>query len=159
VNDFRLRTATSADLAAIKALVSEGLAEFGFLPDPARSEADLENLEATYRGGIFLVAVADDGTVLASGALLLVGDGEGKIRKMYVRREARGRGLGQTILRRLLNEARARRIVRVTLETTEAMTGAQRLYERNGFRRVEGVPASPRCDRVYVLMLTPDGAG
>jgi ribosomal protein S18 acetylase RimI-like enzyme len=158
MTDFRLRTATSADLDAIKALVAEGLAEFGYQPDPASSEADLENLEAAYHGGVFLVAVASDDTVLASGGLLLLGDGEAKIRKMYVRRDARGRGLGQTILRRLLDEARTRRIERVRLETTDAMTGAQRLYERNGFRRVEGVPASPRCDRVYVLTLTRDEA-
>ncbi|MGV3615042.1 MAG: GNAT family N-acetyltransferase [Fimbriimonas sp.] len=146
-----LRQASNADLPEIVRLATDCLAEFGYAPDFATSEADLVDLEATYGGAFFVVE--EDGCLLATGGVLPVSDGTFKVRKMYVHREARGRGQGRMMLSRLVEEARARGARRVVLETTEAMTAAQRMYERFGFRVVSGTPTSPRCDRVYELDL------
>ena len=147
------RRATNADASAVLALVEECLAEYGFLPDLKTSESDLLDIEGSYDGSGGLFLVEEENGIVATGGLVLL-DGEiGKIRKMYVRQDARGRGLGRAILQRLLAEARRRKVRRVVLETTDAMTVAQRMYEAHGFRQVEGVPTSPRCHRVYRLEL------
>ena len=54
---------------------------------------------------------------------------------MYVRPPARGRGVARGILRRLEEEARARGMRRVVLETGDAQHAAIRFDERAGFAR------------------------
>jgi GNAT superfamily N-acetyltransferase len=130
-------------------LVAEGLAEFGLLPDPATSEADLVDLEASYE----LFLVADQEGMLGCGGLILADEETAKIRKMYVRADQRGQGLGRAILQRLIEEAKNRGRRRIVLETMAQMTDARAMYERFGFREIAGEAASPRCDRIYELML------
>lgn len=153
MNDWNLRRATNADRAAIMLLVAEGLAEFGLHPDPATSEADLLNIEKSYdaSGGVLLVAEREG--LLACGGLIRLDEQTAKIRKMYVRADVRGKGMGGAILGRLIQEAKARGSRRIVLETVSAMRAAQALYERFGFREVGGEADSPRCDRVYALEL------
>jgi putative acetyltransferase len=54
---------------------------------------------------------------------------------MYVRPQARGRGVAQAILSRLEEEAGRRGEKRVVLETGDAQLAAIRFYERAGFAR------------------------
>lgn len=149
MKSWNLRRATNEDRVAVMLLVAEGLAEFGLRPDPATSEADLADIEASY--DLFLVA--DEEGILASGGLILIDEETAKIRKMYVRADRRGQGLGSAILTRLIEEARERGRARIVLETTAAMTAARSMYERFGFREIEAQADSPRCDRVYELTL------
>lgn len=144
-----LRRATNEDRVAVMILVAEGLAEFGMLPDPATSEADLADLEKSY--DLFLVA--DQEGILASGGLILLDDETAKIRKIYVRKDQRGQGLGKAILARLIDKAREQGRRRIVLETMAGMTAARAMYERFGFRTIEAPAESPRCDRVYELVL------
>jgi len=53
--------------------------------------------------------------------------------EMYVRPALRGRGIGSAILDRLVAEARARDLVRVSLEVNEGNPRAEALYRRLGF--------------------------
>lgn len=153
MSDWNLRRAVNADRAAVMILVADGLAEFGLHPDPSTSEADLLDLEAAYDGSGGLFLVADHEGLIGCGGLLMLDAETAKIRKMYVRSDRRGEGIGRTILRRLIDEAKWRGKRRVVLETTGAMRAAQALYEAHGFRPVAGEADSPRCDRVYVLEL------
>lgn len=153
MKDWNLRRATNEDRVAIMLLVAESLAEFGMRPDPATSEADLTDLEATYdaSGGIFLIAEREG--LVGTGGLILLDERTAKIRKMYVRADLRGQGIGSAILKRLIEEAKARGRTRVVLETMSPMVAAQAMYERYGFQPVEGEAESPRCDRLYALEL------
>ncbi len=56
-----------------------------------------------------------------------------EIKTLYVAPEARGRGLGSLVLRRLLAEAQAQAAIQVRLETVSFMTDALRLYRSFGF--------------------------
>jgi putative acetyltransferase len=58
-----------------------------------------------------------------------------EVKRMYVRPPSRGRDVAQTLLARLEQEARARNITRLTLETGDAQLPAIRFYERAGFTR------------------------
>ena len=52
---------------------------------------------------------------------------------LFVRREARGRGVGRALVQRALERARERGCRRVELDTYEDNNGAIRLYESFGF--------------------------
>lgn len=60
-----------------------------------------------------------------------------ELRKMYFMPDARGLGLGQEVLSRCLAHARRAGFTCMYLETLEAMSQARRLYERNGFERLD----------------------
>lgn len=60
---------------------------------------------------------------------------EAHIRMLGVHPEARGRGVGRLLMHACIEEARRAGKSVVTLDTTEQMQSAQRLYESMGFRR------------------------
>jgi ribosomal protein S18 acetylase RimI-like enzyme len=57
------------------------------------------------------------------------------VRMLGVDRASRRRGVGRALMDACLEEARRAGKSRLTLETTETMTAAQRLYEAMGFER------------------------
>ena len=79
-----------------------------------------------------------------------------ELRKMYFLPDARGRGLGERMLRRCLDAARERGFRRCYLETLTGMDAAQKLYGRMGFKPLcapLGNTGHFGCDRHYVLEL------
>lgn len=63
-------------------------------------------------------------------------ENEFDVRLLGVARAARGRGVGQAIMRHAADVARSRGLGRVVLHTGEQMLAAQRLYERMGFVQI-----------------------
>ena len=133
-----------------RALVSETLREFGFEPDP-KLDADLDDPTAAYTA---LWIAVDGDTVVGSVALRELGDNAVELKRMYLRPDQRGRGLGKRLLGVALDWARANGMRSVRLDTSERMVVAQRLYEANGFRRVLGdAPRQGQCRLLYELRL------
>jgi putative acetyltransferase len=60
----------------------------------------------------------------------------GEIKRMYVRPQFRGLGLGKSMLQHLADYARDQRVELLRLETGVYLTEAIGLYERYGFRRI-----------------------
>lgn len=85
--------------------------------------------------GAFLVALRD-GRAVGCGALRRVGDGAGEIKRMYVRREERGRGVAHQLMIAIETEAQALGLATLLLETGVRQPEAIKLYERFGFRRI-----------------------
>ena len=81
-------------------------------------------------------------------------DGRVELRKMYVRRERRGQGLGRRLLDRALAWARARGHARVELETATRLEEAVALYRKAGFVPRPGKPDTCRCDLAFELELS-----
>jgi len=61
---------------------------------------------------------------------------------MYVRPAARRQGLGQSLLERLLQEARLLGFEKLRLDSARFMTGAHQLYRHAGFQEIEPYPGS-----------------
>jgi ribosomal protein S18 acetylase RimI-like enzyme len=72
------------------------------------------------------------------------------IRMLGVDADARGRGIGQALVRACIDRARAAGRRRVRLDTRTSMESAQRLYERLGFRRDPDQDWSP-ADGIVLL--------
>lgn len=60
---------------------------------------------------------------------------EAHVRMLGVLPEMQGRGIGRGLMDAAIDRARAAGKRRLTLETAEVMTAAQRMYEEMGFRR------------------------
>lgn len=105
-------------------------------------EATLRDIAGRARAGDVLVAVLNGRVVgcvtvsFGDTALSEVDDPDAAtIRMLGVATDVRGAGIGEALVRRCVEEARARGCRRVRLDTRTSMKSAQRLYERLGFRR------------------------
>ena len=96
-------------------------------PGPPPSAADVD---------LFLVAVADDGTAIACGALRRLGPGAAEIKRMYVVPERRGSGVATGVLRALESAAAERGWRTLRLETGTEQPDAQQFYRREGYREI-----------------------
>ena len=75
---------------------------------------------------------------------------------LFVRAEARGRGLGGALVAAAIERARERRCGRVELDVNTANAGARRLYEAFGF--LSGAERGGAPDLLMRLRLKPDPA-
>ena len=115
-----------------------------------------------WKFGEVLVAELDDEIVgcvtvsFGSSALSEVEDPDAAtIRMLGVSSAARGRGIGNALVRHCIEQARARGCKRVRLDTRTSMKSAQHLYERLGFRRDPEYDWSP-ADGIFLLAYVLD---
>jgi putative acetyltransferase len=153
-----IRFARETDVPAVVTLVTEVLAEFGLtFGVGATTDAALAQLPGSYaeHGGAFWV-VDDGGAIVGTCGLFPVDppeDAAFELRKMYLARRVRGRGVGQRLLDEAFLWLRARGAHRVVLDTTEQMHRAIAFYETNGFVRDDTQRRGARCSRGYAKSL------
>jgi putative acetyltransferase len=73
------------------------------------------------------------GEAVGCGALLRHPGGYGEVKRMYVRPDAQGLGIGGMILSAIEAQAKAEGLMRLALETGPGYAPARRVYERAGF--------------------------
>jgi putative acetyltransferase len=131
-------------------------------PGFAIHDPEVDAMSASYgapRSAYFVVEMA--GLVVGGGGIGPLAGGApdtAELRKMYFLPEARGRGMGERLLRHLLVVAGELGYRRVYLETLTGMDAAMRLYERVGFQplsRALGCTGHHGCNRFFMLELVP----
>lgn len=153
-----VRFVISDDVPDIIALVSDTLAEFGLeFGKGAATDDELRELPFSYQahGGAFWVARASgSAALLGTCGVFPVAAETYELRKMYLRPAARGLGLGSRLLG--LADAWTREVGGRTLvlDTIEAMQGAIKFYEANGFVRDDHQIRGARASRGYAKLLT-----
>lgn len=114
------------------------------VPVTLEGQPDLLDIETNYHqdGGGFWGALdknKEEGNQLA-GTIGLINAGQhiGVIRKMFVRKEYRGKesGIGQNLLDTLISYCNTHKITDLYLGTVEILKAAHRFYEKNGFREI-----------------------
>ena len=93
-------------------------------------------LVAVEDGRMLGTATVEYDTPISTGEPPLA-SGEACLRMLGVDPSARRRGAGQALLDAAIEDARRHGRTRMILKTTNAMVAAHRLYERNGFVRVD----------------------
>jgi ribosomal-protein-alanine acetyltransferase len=153
---WMLRRAAADDLAAIMAI------ETTTFPADAWSESTMA-AELAGPHGHYLVAEAEDGRIDGYAGLLAPrGSGQADIQTIAVVERARRRGLGRTLMRALLGEARARGAAEVFLEVRADNPGARSLYESLGFVEIAVRPGYYQPDGVDAVIMRlelPEPAG
>lgn len=99
---------------------------------PDDNHFSLDPTEVVEGLGIFLVA-RRHGVTVGCGALRMTDDRRGEIKRMYVRPEAQGGGVGRAILTALEKEARRLGASQLVLEMGDQQPAAAALYRRAGF--------------------------
>lgn len=116
------------------------------LPITAEDQPDLCCIPSFYQQeyGNFWAAV-DGGVVVGTIAMKNIGNGNAVLRKMFVKKEYRGKELGvsRALLTHLIEWAREKNFSKIYLGTTTQFLAAHRFYEKNGFMEigVEELPA------------------
>jgi len=142
---IEFRRATNADCAVAQDIVREALGDHGLGILLDTSDKDLRDIEGHYdaRGGAFeLIFVAGRDEPIGVLSWRPGVDATVELKKVYLRRSARGLGAGRIAVERVIDRARAMGASAVVLETAHAMTDAIRLYTRLGFRPVTGADAA-----------------
>src|SRR5580658_6313219 len=89
-------------------------------------------VEAIFQPHMRFFIARGDGVALGCGGIALF-PAFGEVKRMYVRDNARGRGIAQALLTRIELEARNNGLDVLRLETGVRQLAAMRLYERAGF--------------------------
>lgn len=122
----------------VRALVKE-LNEFTFELTPAEFCHHMTVEQMAQPDLTLFVARDASGATLGMGALKRHANGVGEVKRMFVKPEARGLGVGGAILARIEDLARQEGVTRIVLETGSNFDAAKRVYERGGFATCEPV--------------------
>jgi putative acetyltransferase len=142
--DVRVSHARKADLPAVCAVLREYADSLGFALDFQDFDREIAELPGAYAppgGAILLVRV--DGTIAGCVALRPLADGVCEMKRLYIRPEHRGLGLGRLLATGIVDEARRRGYRAMRLDTTPSMAAAQSLYTELGFRDIAPYRRNP----------------
>ena len=136
---LQIRLIEPADVPALLDIIADSRAEYGVHERGAELlEPSDRELYATYQRQRSLYYVALLGNEIVGGAGVAPLQGADpltcELQRMYLRRDARGRGIGNALLEQCLKAARQFLYVRCYLETITRMQPALEFYNRNGFR-------------------------
>lgn len=122
----------------VRALV-QALNEFTFTLTPKDHCHHMTVEQMAQPDTTLFVARDDNGTAIGMGALRRHANGVGEVKRMFVKPEARGLGLGGAILARIEKLALDEGVTRLVLETGSNFDAAKRIYERGGMSPCEPI--------------------
>jgi ribosomal protein S18 acetylase RimI-like enzyme len=161
VRPVRIRQARPEEYDTVGELIVRVYLDGGFIAPDSPYLPELRDVADRVTATEVLVAVDDAGAVLGSVTFCPPGspyaeitdEGEAEFRMLVVDPAARGRGLGEALVRACIERARALGSPRLRLSTLPLMTAAHRLYERLGFVRTPERDWSPPTVRLLSYAL------
>jgi GNAT superfamily N-acetyltransferase len=150
-----IRAYRASDRDAVLALVRDVLVEHGFEANVGGVERDLADVASGYRGkraGFWVDEI--DGVIAGTVAVRPKEGATCELKRLYVAKTARGRGVGRALYAHAEAFARAAGYERIWLDSSRRFASARRLYEGNGFVLREELD-NDWCDNVYEKILTP----
>jgi GNAT superfamily N-acetyltransferase len=110
------------------------------VPITIEDQPDLHDIETNYHktGGGFWGAMVNE-ELVGTIALIATGHQAGAIRKMFVKKDFRGKELGiaQQLLEHLVAYCKTTQITDLYLGTVDRLAAARRFYERNHFVEIK----------------------
>jgi len=130
---IRRSTLASADSARLIAALNLELG--AAFPEPGANHFSLSGEQVEAGNGAFLVAYLDN-VAVGCGAVRRLDAVTAELKRMYVDRSVRGRGIGRALVEALEREARLLGVARVVLETGTRLDRAIKLYQSMGYARI-----------------------
>ena len=141
------RTAAEELLREYLAEVARQLETFDSADADAAAEA---------RDGTMLVAVGPGGQAVGCFAVRVIGPGVAELKRMYVRPEARGGGVGRVLLAAAERRARELGCGVVRMDTAGPLTAALGLYRACGYRDIPRYNDNPSATHWLEKRLSAD---
>jgi putative acetyltransferase len=137
-DDFKLSQVEGPQLAALaRELFREYSDAIGTDLEYQGFSAELASLPAPYSppaGALFIAQ--SGGQVAGCVALRPLDAGVGEMKRLYVRAEYRGAGVGKALIEAVIRAARAAGYRELRLDTLPSMASAQSLYGKLGFNEI-----------------------
>ncbi|MHA2003397.1 MAG: GNAT family N-acetyltransferase [Candidatus Thorarchaeota archaeon] len=104
-------------------------------------------------GIVYLIRI--EGRIEGMGALHRLESDVAEIKRMYIRKSHRGKGLGKKMLRKLVEKAREFGYSAIRLDTGDFMEAAHQIYRSEGFKEIEQYPGvqTPEPFLPYTLFM------
>jgi putative acetyltransferase len=159
-NYLLIRTIQLKDNAALATIVRNSLAEFGAnKPGTVFFDDTTDHLFELFQepGSIYYV-IEDSGQILGGGGIF-PSDGlpaeTCELVKMYLKPEARGKGIGKLLIEKCLEFAKGFGYLQVYIETMPELRKAVSIYEKFGFEYLNGPLGNTGHFGCDVWMLKP----
>jgi putative acetyltransferase len=156
-----VRKVEKKDNAHVAAIIRTVMPEFGASGQGfAIHDKEVDDIYQAYDHASTAYFICEvDGKILGGGGIAPLEGGDPSVcelKKMYFVSAARGKGLGQKTLNACLKEAKQIGFKQCYLETFNTMTGAMKLYEKSGFKKILGPMGNTghfACDIFYLIEL------
>lgn len=147
-----LNASTETHYDTGKALFQEYAASLNFKLCFQGFEAELASMKTQYAApaGALLLAENTAGEPVGCVAVRQWKDATAELKRMYLRKEARGQGLAQRLLDTALETARHLGYQTIRLDTMPDMQVAIALYRKNGFYDIAPYRENPDSGAVYL---------
>ena len=150
MKDLTIRKAVVGDEEKVLKLVQEVLNLYGLNLNPDDEDLDITNISKYYteNNGDFEV-IEFKGEIIGSYGIYKIDDETCELRKMYLKKEFQGLGLGNIMLENSLRLAMNLNYKKITLQTNSVLYKAIKLYKKYGFEEFEE-EVCERCDLAMV---------
>ncbi len=135
---------TNADYLLAKKLILEYSTWLGFDLSFQNFDEEMEGLPEMYNeenGGLFLAV--KNNVVVGVAGLRRFSTTESEVKRMFVKEEARGFGIGKLLLQKCIETARKTGYKKIKLDTADFMQTAIKLYTDNGFVEIPAYRYNP----------------
>lgn len=141
---------TEQELHEVRRLFREYVAFLGVDLCFQHFEEELAGLPGRYAPPDGALLLGRDGErIVGVVALRRLADGACEMKRLFVRPEARGSGLGRRLALEIIAVARGLGYTLMRLDTLDTLTSAMRLYEALGFYRIAPYYDNPLASVVY----------
>lgn len=147
ISEAKTRRQTSAAEALIREYAASPGIDLGF----ESFEQQMAEFPGAYSrpDGRLLLAI-ENGDAIGVVALRRLSEGICEMKRMYVKPEFRGKGIGRMLAERLIEEARQIGYSRMRLDSRSRLKQAVSLYQSLGFKKIGPYRFNPHKDAVYM---------
>ncbi|MCM4164296.1 MULTISPECIES: GNAT family N-acetyltransferase [unclassified Arenibacter] len=141
---------TASDFAQAKKLILEYVAWLGIDLSFQNFDKEMETLPKMYgpnEGGLFIAF--RNGEAVGIAGLRKFNGQDAELKRMYVRPESRGLGIGQLLLSACMETAKKLNYKSIKLDTADFMKSAIKLYTDNGFVEIGAYRHNPHESARY----------
>jgi putative acetyltransferase len=158
---IHIRPIEQKDNRALAIIIRESLAEFGAnKPGTVYYDSTTDALYELFKTPCSVYFIAEENGELLGGGGIFPTDGlpnkTCELVKMYLHKDARGKGLGRTLIEHCLHWAKQNGYEQVYLETMPELKQALKVYELFGFEYLDGPLGNSGhfgCDRWMLKQL------
>lgn len=117
-------------------IISVFVDEFGF--EECRKELEeQDNYEYIQNGGGLWIALDDEDNIIGTIGLKKHNDNDAELKKLYVRKDYRGKGVSKELYNIMLEESKKDNFNRIFLGTYDKLETAINFYLKRGFTQME----------------------